>query len=50
MQEKKSLFIWADNTPYTVHANWILQKYFDEMFLIGDYWGGQIIYGDETAK
>jgi len=49
MKKKKSLFIWADNTPYTEHANWILQKSFDNMFLIGDYYGGQIIKGAESA-
>lgn len=49
MSQKKSLFIWADNTPYTAHANVVLKKYFDDMYLIGDYHGDKIIYGDDKA-
>lgn len=40
MKLSKSLFLWADNTPYTKHANLILKKYFGNMKLEGDYFGG----------
>ena len=39
MAKKKNLFIWADNTPYTLHADLILKKKFNGMYLIGDYFG-----------
>ncbi len=49
IRSKKSLFIWADNTPFTVHANLILKEYFKGMYLEGDYLGTNIIYGKEKA-
>jgi len=49
MFDKKSLFIWADNTPYTYHANLILKDKFNGMYLEGNYYGGNIIYGDDVV-
>ena len=43
MKNKKSLFIWADNSPFTYHANLILNKFFDGMQYDGNYYGGQIL-------
>lgn len=40
IRAKKSLFIWADNTPYTCHADMICNKIFNKMHFKGDYWGG----------
>jgi len=31
IKAKKSLFIWADNTPYTCHADMICNKIFNKM-------------------
>ena len=49
MSKKKSLFIWADNTPLTYHANLILKHKFKGMFLEGDYYGNKIITGEDFA-
>jgi hypothetical protein len=37
--EKKSFYIWADNSPYTVHANIFLERHFDGMRLSGNFRG-----------
>ena len=47
MKNKKSLFLWADNTPYTAHTNLITSKLFNNMTVLGEYWGGKIVYGDD---
>lgn len=31
---KKSLFLWADNTPYVKEANIVLNKFFNGMKVI----------------
>lgn len=43
MKNGKSLFLWADNTPFISHANYILKSLFDGMHLEGDYYGDKII-------
>ena len=39
MKAKKSLFLWADNYPYTKEASLILKKFFNNMYLEGNYYG-----------
>jgi len=39
MKKSKSLYLWADNTPFTAHIDPILSKFFDGMRLEGDYYG-----------
>jgi len=49
MKLSKSLYLWADNTPYTVHVNLVLEKCFNGMKLEGDYYGGNIVsVGDKN--
>lgn len=48
-EEKKSLYIGADNDPYFTHANMFLEKYFTGMKLTGDYIGTQMIYAGDEA-
>lgn len=50
MKKKKSLFLWADNSPYTVHIDLVCKKFFDNMYFEGNYMGTQIVYGDDSAK
>lgn len=40
---KKHFYIWADNSPYTVHANIFLERFFDGMRLSGNWKGQEII-------
>ena len=39
MKAKKSLFLWADNCPFTKEASLILKKFFNNMYLEGGYQG-----------
>ena len=50
MRKKKSLFLWADNVPYVQHANAVLRKYFDGMYLEGNYHGTKIITKSDDVK
>jgi len=50
IRAKKSLFIWADNTPYTFHADIICKKIFNKMHFNGNYYGGQIIVGSDKLE
>jgi len=40
LKKKKSLMLWGDNDPYHYHQNLILKKYFDGMYMQGNYYGG----------
>ena len=50
MKAKKSLFLWADNTPFTTHANAILETYFEGMQLEGNYIGQKIITKSDKVE
>jgi hypothetical protein len=43
MKSKKGLIIWGDNEPFFSEANIILNHFFDGMYMIGDYYGTQIV-------
>ena len=42
-KDSKSLYLWADNDPYYLRCNLILQHYFNGMHLKGDFYGDKII-------
>lgn len=48
-KKKKSLMLWGDNDPYNLHVNLILDRIFSGMYVVGSYYGSNIITADDKA-